>query len=234
MIAYENDAPVQTADFAYPDEDDAEPVTTRDRWSDGPLHEKCLRRFAAVRDPEAALPILEMRLTVLGAAREDAGGEVPAGARTGASHDADGRELRHRDGGVRFDLPAPRSTGVDRPPHGPGQRPQAGDGGHVPAGRAAHRGEISRLVGRRCRCALASTGWWSAPAERERLTWRGSWPRNWGRHIWNSASPTGSRWAQTTAVRGPHGSTSPASAMPTIAGSSAWTNWTNPAATHRG
>ncbi len=74
MIAYENDAPVQTVDFAYPDEDDAEPVTTRDRWSDGPLHEKCCQRFATVpRDPDVALPMLETRLSVLGdAAREAA------------------------------------------------------------------------------------------------------------------------------------------------------------------
>ncbi len=73
MIAYENDAPVATVDFEYPDDGDAEPTATRDRWSGKPLHEKCLQRFAAVRDPEAALPMLEMRLAVLGdAAREAA------------------------------------------------------------------------------------------------------------------------------------------------------------------
>jgi hypothetical protein len=73
IAAYENDVPVQTVDFQYPDEGDAEPTVTRDRWSGKPLHEKCLQRFAAVRDRDAALPMLEMRLSVLGdAAREAA------------------------------------------------------------------------------------------------------------------------------------------------------------------
>jgi hypothetical protein len=74
IAAYENDAPVGTVDFAYPDEGDTEPTATRDRWTDEPLHEKCRRRFAAVpRDPDVALPMLEMRLAVLGdAAREAA------------------------------------------------------------------------------------------------------------------------------------------------------------------
>jgi hypothetical protein len=75
MIAYENDAPVGTVDFVYPDDGDAEPTTTRDRWKAAtPLHEKCRQRFAVVpRDRDMALPMLEMRLTVLGdAAREAA------------------------------------------------------------------------------------------------------------------------------------------------------------------
>ena len=33
MIGYENDTPVATVDFAYPDEGDAEPTATRDRWA---------------------------------------------------------------------------------------------------------------------------------------------------------------------------------------------------------
>ena len=75
MIAYENDAPVATVDFEYPDDGDAEPAATRDRWNTTtPLHEKCRRRFASVpHDPDVALPMLEMRLAVLGdAAREAA------------------------------------------------------------------------------------------------------------------------------------------------------------------
>jgi len=73
MIAYENDSPVATVDFAYPDEGDAEPVVTRDRWTATALHEKCQRRFATVpRDPDVALPMLEMRLAVLGDAAKEA------------------------------------------------------------------------------------------------------------------------------------------------------------------
>jgi hypothetical protein len=48
MIAYENDAPVGAVDFANPDEGDAEPMVTRDRWTAPPLYEKCQRRFAVV------------------------------------------------------------------------------------------------------------------------------------------------------------------------------------------
>ena len=67
MIAYENDAPVATVDFEYPDDGDTEPVATRDRWNAAtPLHEKCRRRFATVpRDRDVSLPMLEMRLNVL-------------------------------------------------------------------------------------------------------------------------------------------------------------------------
>jgi hypothetical protein len=32
IAAYENDVPVQTVDFEYPDEGDAEPTVTTDRW----------------------------------------------------------------------------------------------------------------------------------------------------------------------------------------------------------
>ena len=69
MIAlngFENDACVPTVDFQYPEDGDAEPVVTRDRWTDAPLYEKCQRRFASVsRDPDLLFPMLEMRLTVL-------------------------------------------------------------------------------------------------------------------------------------------------------------------------
>ena len=69
MIAlngFENDACVPTVDFEYPEDGDAEPVVTRDRWTDAPLYEKCQRRFASVsRDPDLLFPMLEMRMTVL-------------------------------------------------------------------------------------------------------------------------------------------------------------------------
>ncbi len=55
MIAYENEGPVATVDFAYPDEGDAEPVVTRDRSN-----------ATVPRDPDVALPMLEMRLAGLG------------------------------------------------------------------------------------------------------------------------------------------------------------------------
>ena len=69
MIAlngFENDACVPAVDFEYPEDGDAEPVVTRDRWTDAPLYEKCQRRFASVsRDPDLLFPMLEMRMTVL-------------------------------------------------------------------------------------------------------------------------------------------------------------------------
>ena|GEM_PF-7050449 len=53
-------------DFKYPEDGDAEPVLTRDRWADTPQYEKCQRRFAAVsRDRNQTLPMLELRLAVL-------------------------------------------------------------------------------------------------------------------------------------------------------------------------
>jgi len=66
LTGFENEACVPTVDFEYPEDGDAEPVTTRDRWTDAPLYEKCQRRFAVVsRDPDVVFPMLEMRLTVL-------------------------------------------------------------------------------------------------------------------------------------------------------------------------
>jgi hypothetical protein len=66
LNGFENDACVPTVDFEYPEDGDAEPVVTRDRWTDAPLYEKCQRRFAEVpHDPDLLFPMLEMRLTVL-------------------------------------------------------------------------------------------------------------------------------------------------------------------------
>lgn len=48
MIAYENDVPVGTVDFVFPDEGEDEPTTTRDKWTATPVHEKCRQRFAVV------------------------------------------------------------------------------------------------------------------------------------------------------------------------------------------
>lgn len=45
MIAYENDAPVATLDFEYPDDGNTELTVTRDRWNAAtPQHEKFWRR----------------------------------------------------------------------------------------------------------------------------------------------------------------------------------------------
>ena len=113
MIAYENDSPVGTVDFVYPDEGETEPTTTRDRWNAAtPLHEKCRRqRFASVpRDPDVSLPMLEMRLTVLrDAVREAADhGDFDTLARLCAK--ARATELRIKEERLRYGSPG----GVER------------------------------------------------------------------------------------------------------------------------
>lgn len=66
LSGFENGACVGTVDFEYPDEGDAEPVVTRDRWTSATLLEKCQQRFAVVpRNSDETMPMLEMRLTVL-------------------------------------------------------------------------------------------------------------------------------------------------------------------------
>ena len=112
MIAYENDVSVGAVDFEYPDDGDAEPATTRDRWNEAtPLHEKCRQRFASVpRDPDVALPMLEMRLTVLrDAVREAADhGDFDTLARLCAK--ARATELRIKEEQLRYGSPG----GVER------------------------------------------------------------------------------------------------------------------------